>query len=178
VDRSAPGAAPFVFKGAVFKYPKCHPTTPTMSAPWRASASPYRDTNSRRLRIDRHSKIDINSGLGKLRSPTLELPMILIAPRENTALRPGRSQLVPTGRSFLSSLALPARRGPAYANACEMILLHDSVVKRPGIILLHKMTVRRRSASRTNDVSPGTLLESAHWMRIALDRGAPASPLQ
>jgi hypothetical protein len=81
--------------------------------------------------------------------------MILIAPREKTALRPGRLLLVPTGRSFLSLFALPSRRGPAYANACEMILLHDGKVKRPGIILLHKMTVRPGSASRTNDVSPG-----------------------
>ena len=81
--------------------------------------------------------------------------MALIALRENTALRPGRLRLVPTGWSFSSSFALPARRGPAYANARKMILLHDSNVKWPGIILLHKMTVRPGSESRANDVSPG-----------------------
>ena len=71
----------------------------------------------------------------------------------NTALRPGRLLLVPRGPSLSSSFALPARPGPAYANACEMTLLHDSKVKWPGIILLHKMTVRPGSETRTNDVS-------------------------
>jgi hypothetical protein len=64
--------------------------------------------------------------------------MILIVRRENTALRPRRLLLVRTGRSFLSRFALPARRRPAYANACEMILLHEGNAKLPRMILLHK----------------------------------------
>ena len=69
--------------------------------------------------------------------------MILIAPRENTALRPGRLLLVPTGPSFLSSFALSPQRGAAYPNIFEMTLLGDNKTKLPVMILLQKMTVRR-----------------------------------
>jgi len=64
--------------------------------------------------------------------------MILIAPRENTALRPGHLPLVPT-MAELSSFASPARRNAAASNACKMILLQDTKVNLPGMILLHEV---------------------------------------
>jgi len=81
--------------------------------------------------------------------------MIVIAPRENTALLPGRLLLVPTGRSFLSAFAPAAPRGPAYANTLKMILLRNDKLKLPGIILLHKTAVRLGPSSHANDVSRG-----------------------
>jgi len=91
-----------------------------------------------RLRIDHHSKIDINSGSGTLLSPALELPMISVASREKTVLRPRRLPLVQTEPSFLS-LAPRTRYGPAHSNTSEMILLRDTKAKPPGIISLHNM---------------------------------------
>ena len=69
--------------------------------------------------------------------------MISVTPRENTALQLVRLLLFPTGRNFSSSLALAARRGPAHAKTCKMILLCMDNAKSPGMILLHKMTLKR-----------------------------------
>jgi hypothetical protein len=69
--------------------------------------------------------------------------MILIAPRENTTLRPGRLLLVPAGQSFSYRFALPTRRDPVYANAFKMTLLRMDNAKLPGMILLHETMIER-----------------------------------
>ncbi len=131
--------------------------------PGAMGAEPFQQDSKPRLCIDDRGKIDINSGSGELRSPALELPMIPIAPREKTAFPPGRPLLVPTGRSFLSSSALPARRRRAHGNACKMILLRDNKVKLPGIISLHDVnpsTSLVKCGNRRNSFSISILEEN------------------
>ena len=79
-------------------------------------------------------------------------PIISVTPRKNAVLRP---LLVPTGRSFSSSFAPPARRGPADANAFRTIILRKGKANLPGMILLHKTTVRPGPSSRADNVSRG-----------------------
>ena len=80
--------------------------------------------------------------------------MILIAPREKTALRPGHLPLVPT-MADLSPFASPARRNTSASNTFKMNLLHKDVAKFPGMIFLHKMTVWPGPLSRADNVSVG-----------------------